>query len=667
VIASTVCLSLLAGPDTPPSPAPPRFQEDVVVTAERGAEPRAETPAAVSVLTRDDVRLLPAESLAGLLDHMPGFQVLFGSGSGIVPMVSARGFFGGGEAEYVQLLVDGVPVSDVESGLADWRLRSLDVERVEALRGPGAAVYGDTALGGVVQVFRRSAGPESLRDASAAAGSFGSWSADGAYRSGGLGASATASRTAGFRSHAGSREGGASVDLGAGPQKGRFGLTLSGSWRDREDPGSLTRAAAAEDPTASDPLFRLDGEEARRARAALTYRREGARTPLRATVHGAVRRSSQVRTLLLAAGLGDRAHREVSTSSVGARLDAERGFVAGGRDTRVRAGLEASRDHLDTEYAPVGEAGVPGQIVARAEGRRSRLAAFLSGSWRGPGRLRLLAGGRGDVIADDLGPDAGGRRTSGAFSPRMGLLLGLGPRQAPVSAWVQFSRAFKTATLDQLLDPRPFPDLAGGTFRISNPTLVPQRARSWEAGLSQGTSVARWEAVVYRTTVGNEIDFDPATFRYRNIGRSLHQGLEASARAWPGRRVSPHASYAWTRVEALADGRRGFQLKNVPEHLVRAGLRARLPAGVFAEVRTTWSGGRFLDDLASVPADDATLLDVRVEKRFATLRVHLDGENLAGRAWEPVGYLLPDVSGGAVPYVLPGAGRSLRLGLDWSF
>jgi len=36
--------------------------------------------------------------------------------------LSARGFFGGGEADYVRLLVDGVPIADAESELIDWSM-----------------------------------------------------------------------------------------------------------------------------------------------------------------------------------------------------------------------------------------------------------------------------------------------------------------------------------------------------------------------------------------------------------------------------------------------------------------------------------------------------------------------------------------------------------------
>jgi outer membrane receptor protein involved in Fe transport len=158
MIGLLVALQLLLSP-TPTRP--PAVRENVVGTAERAPEGRESIPAAVTVLTREDIERLPANDLGELLRYLPGFHVHFGTPFGGAPMVSARGFFGGGEAEYVQLLVDGVPVSDVESGLADWRgIRAADVERIEALRGPASALYGDTALGGVIQIFTRRATDE---------------------------------------------------------------------------------------------------------------------------------------------------------------------------------------------------------------------------------------------------------------------------------------------------------------------------------------------------------------------------------------------------------------------------------------------------------------------------------------------------------------------------
>lgn len=649
---------------------PPRFAEEMVVTAERAEGPHAETAAAVSVLTREAIRRLPVETLAGLLGHVAGVQVLFGEGYGLTPMLQARGFFAGGEAEYVQLLVDGVPVADVESGLADWRrIRTADIERVEVLHGPGSALYGDTALGGVVQVFTRGGGTVPVREASVSAASFHSLSADGLWRGmlGGVRASAQASaaHTDGFRAHSATSEGGADVSLANAGSTPRVALTLSGSARDREDPGPLDRDALRDDRFSSDRRFRFDRERTGRGRAALTVRGERGFLRYRALLHGSARDTSFLRTLLLVAGVGDRALRDVGTRAAGVTVEAER---SSGTGLRARVGADLSRDRADVGYRPVDDEGLPGPPVAAVCARRLRLGVFGAGDWRLSPRVRLAAGLRWDGIADDAGEERGGRIVRSAWSPRAGMSVRLGRIDgAPLSGFVQASRAFKAPTLDQLVDPRPFPDFQGGTFTISNPRLDPQRAGNLEAGIARQGRHARWDIVLYRMAVDDEIDFDPATFRYANIGRSLHRGLEAGVRLFDGRRLAPHLSYAWTRVGLRDPALAGRQLKNVPEHILRLGVTARLPGAVAVEARGEWMARRFLDDGNEMPLRTAVLVDARVQREFGRLRARIDATNLMGREWEAVGYALPDFEGRPVPYVFPGTGRAVRAGVDVLF
>ena len=86
----------------------PRFATELVVTPERGETPRNLVPAATVVLDATTLQQLPAAHPSEMISFLPGFSVArprFDAGR---PVVSARGFFGGGEAEYVVLLVDGV-------------------------------------------------------------------------------------------------------------------------------------------------------------------------------------------------------------------------------------------------------------------------------------------------------------------------------------------------------------------------------------------------------------------------------------------------------------------------------------------------------------------------------------------------------------------------------
>src|SRR5258708_10043078 len=142
--------------DGPSKTAVPALKQEIVVTPERGAAQRDEVAASITVLTSEHHEMLSAQSLAEVVNIIPGITMFFDGAPAGAPMVTARGFFGGGEVEYVKLLVDGVQAGDVESGLIDWRhMRVADIERVEVLRGPGSSLYGDTSMGGVIQDFTR--------------------------------------------------------------------------------------------------------------------------------------------------------------------------------------------------------------------------------------------------------------------------------------------------------------------------------------------------------------------------------------------------------------------------------------------------------------------------------------------------------------------------------
>src|ERR1700694_3262406 len=141
LLAGTVPSSVVAQD----APKVPVVKQEIVVTAGREEQPRDQACAAVTVLNRDAIQRLPAESLSEVMAFVPGVTMMFDSGASGVPMITSRGFFGGGEVEYVKLIVDGVPVGDAESGNVDWRsFRAEDIERIEVLHGPGSSLYGDT-------------------------------------------------------------------------------------------------------------------------------------------------------------------------------------------------------------------------------------------------------------------------------------------------------------------------------------------------------------------------------------------------------------------------------------------------------------------------------------------------------------------------------------------
>ena len=560
---------------------PPRIEQTIVVTAERIEQPWRESTAAVTVLKNDDLR---GETLGDALERVPGLQLLQVN-PGAHPMISSRGFFGAGEVEYVQLLVDGVPAADVESGLGDWRSISLEsIDRVEVLRGAGSSLFGDTALGGVVQVFRK---PSTRVGFSA--GSFDSMRSNAAWASDAFSVDATYARSDGFRDHGAYDELFAHVTFG--------GLSLDASQKEREDPGARSAEEMASDPFGSNEIFAGDREKSRRVRVSFRHRD--------LVLYAHRRDSEQTRTLLLAPGFSELSTRDLDTYGAGANSTRTFEFAHG----RAIGGVEASYGSAD-----------------RVD--RVQTAAFVSGEWRAATRVRLAAGARWDAINDN--------ETEHALSPRIGASFDLGT----VTSYIQLSRAFKAPTLDQRFDRRTV-----GGFTISNPELRSQHSKNIEVGVRG----AWWEVVGYHTDVDDEIDFDIRTFRYGNIGHSRHRGIEAMAR---GRFAS--LAYTWTRVR----GESRHQLKNIAEHVARAGFDVRSFADFHLEIEH--SANRWLDDANEFPLDDATVVDLRVAKTLGAITAAVEANNLFDRRYAPLGFALGDA-----PYYYPAAGRSIALSITW--
>lgn len=643
--------------------------ESIVVVAERGPVARSEALGAVSALAAEEIERRPAATLAELVRTLPGIEMFFPAAVGGVPMASARGFFGAGEAEVLELRIDGVPLADVESGIADWRfLRGGRIDRVEVLRGSTSALYGGAALGGVVDVRTRS--PRSPGAVLAfSGGSFGGAAADAAWRHqlvpGGIGVELAAGgeRTDGFRDHSAADstlfEIGAAGALGTGEWRG----AVSGLERDREDPGPLSPAELSSDPRGSNALFRFDRERLARQRAWLGWDGAAGDTLWSSRLYARRRDSEFLRTLLVFAGLGDRVERELEAETAGLSVDGGRDHLSSRYGWQSRWGVEGARDRVDLQYFIVDDLGRVGAGLPRRSAERSRAAFFGSLSRPLGERVRILGSLRWDGLEDgsSAAPDETRHR---ATSPRLGLVARLGGSDRPFLGFISLSRSFKAPTLDQLYDPRPFPDFAGGTFTISNPDLAPQRAKGVDLGVSRMAARSRWEVTGYHLDVTDEIDFDPATFRYLNLGASRHRGVEASWRQTAGA-LRPSLQWTWTEAVPRQGENRGRQLKNLPEHRVAATLEARLPGEWEAVAGVTWLSGRFLDDGHRFPLPSVAVADLGLARAFSRTRVQLEVSNLFNRSWTAVGYVLPDLAGTPVPLHFPAPGRGARLAVSW--
>ena len=128
--------------------------EEVVVTGSRAPLTLAESAKIVSVITREDIHRVAAESINDILKLAIGVDVRQRGGFGVQTDISVRG----GNFDQITILLNGVNISSPHTGhlSADFPVSPEDIERIEVLEGPAARVYGTSAFNGVINIVTSS-------------------------------------------------------------------------------------------------------------------------------------------------------------------------------------------------------------------------------------------------------------------------------------------------------------------------------------------------------------------------------------------------------------------------------------------------------------------------------------------------------------------------------
>jgi vitamin B12 transporter len=388
-------------------------------------------------------------------------------------------FLRGGNSQHTLVLIDGVRTNPATQGAPDFaHLPLLQVERIEIVRGPRAALWGSDAVGGVVQIFTR--------------------------RPDGYGAHAYAGRYGLL---------GGSASAGVADERGGVGVTVGGA---SFDGYSATKPSG----------FGFDPDD-------------DGYTNRNASLHGNVALGTQqvaLRALRTDADVDfDQGHTEALNQSVGLTVEGplrpgwEHQLVLGNsrEDLDTPAffnSFTSRRSNLDWQHRLAFEplALVFGVNFEHAEGEsrdtfagepqyqetRNSKAAFL-GARGESGRLDWQLAARYDHD----------NQFGGAFTPE----LAFGWQQGESLRFVaSYGEGFRAPGLNELYSPG-----FGGLF-AGNPALDPERSDSLEAGLDWRPAAAhRLGLRAYRTDIEDLISFSGGeTFQAVNVARARIEGAE---------------------------------------------------------------------------------------------------------------------------------------------
>jgi outer membrane receptor protein involved in Fe transport len=126
-----------------------------VIIASRLQQNQEEAPSAVFVVTRTDIERYGWRDLADILRMLPGFD--FGNDGTSLIGLSERGIWA--HEGKALLMVNGIQVSPLHNGNVNYygNYPTELVERVEVIRGPGSAIYGQFAGATVINLITRGA------------------------------------------------------------------------------------------------------------------------------------------------------------------------------------------------------------------------------------------------------------------------------------------------------------------------------------------------------------------------------------------------------------------------------------------------------------------------------------------------------------------------------
>ncbi|OYX19043.1 MAG: TonB-dependent receptor [Brevundimonas diminuta] len=564
--------------------------EDVVVTANRSAQPIERVGASVTVLTQAALEARQTPVVAELLAQTPGVSFTRNGGPGTSTGVNIRG----AESQHTVVLIDGVKLNDPSSTQGGFNFGNLlvgDTARIEVLRGAQSTLWGSQAIGGVVNIV--TAEPtEALQ--------------------GSLDAEAGARGTTYFRG-------------GVGGANERLSWRLAASRYDTDGFSAFAKGTEDDGYANTGLSGRLNVKVTDAVSLDLRSVWSSGRNDFDA-FNGDSREYGKTQELVAYAGLNFDLLDGRFRNRIGyAHTDTDRRNF--NPDNKVQTlTFDAEGQNRRWEYQGAFAFTEALNATFGLEHEKSEMKTRSPGDWnpnpafgRGEAELNSAYGQVQWTVLDGLTLTGGLRYDDHAqygdnLLGQVAAAWALSEGDTVVRA--SWGQGFRAPGLYELYS------------EYGNLNLQPEEFDSWEIGVEQRLfDRAVVSATYFNRQADNEIRYNgcstPSTDPlctvngagrwgyYRNVQKTEAQGVELVGRVDVTERLNVSANYTWTDAKSASGATDGKRLTRRPEHMANFAADYAFAFGLKTGVAVRYVGETFNNDTNTVKVDAYTLVDLR--------------------------------------------------------
>lgn len=559
--------------------------EDVVVTATKTEKRAIDVSAAQTIITGEEIEALGARRITDFFKYtVPSLGVEDG-GYGPGRIAKMRGFRA--DDNQILVLIDGMPCMTYMTGghSSNLPIPPEQIERIEVIRGPSSALYGGTAVGGVINIITKQEATGPTFKVKAGYGSYGthSYNAEANFLTGNSGFRLIATRDEkdGWRDNSNHDKDNFMFLFNTEPDPNSI-LNLSVNYYKEwyEFPGPLYKDDYENHPKISYYKDKAEVEE-RHWRTSVLYQKE------------LIDKIDVVTRFHL--DVGDRDSWDASWGPYeyvkdfygwGLELQTNLKYDLFGMKNTLTAGIVCEREHLDEDrFKYSGD--IRGEVNRISETTLRQYAGYLQDDLWLTSRLNLVLGARYETVDFNnvvkLGHYKSASEDLDHVSPKVGITYKLTDNMSVY-----------TSIADSFCYPK--------RWKWSqNPALKPTEGVNYEVGL-KGIFADKisYALAVYQMDLENEVVYDYSwPERYRNVGETRHRGAEVELKYEIMNGLSLAVNYAWMDVTVEKNEAKpeyeGNKMKLCPENRVGAQISYHHPTGLFGTIAVRWEDESYID------------------------------------------------------------------------